>query len=87
MSRPLVDHQVVDCAGLLAGGVAAQSAADGYTLLFGGIGELTIAPHLGEVPDDPTKDFTPDLLAGGESMADCVFQIIEMPDRSGARQA
>jgi len=37
----------------------ARSSADGYTLLLGGIGPLTIAPHIEEVPYDPIKDFSP----------------------------
>src|SRR5690606_29440222 len=35
----------------------ARASADGYTLLLGGIGPLTIAPHIESVPYDPMGDF------------------------------
>lgn len=37
----------------------ARAAPDGYTLLLGGIGPLTIAPHIEPVPYDPIGDFKP----------------------------
>ncbi len=37
----------------------AKAAPDGYTLLLGGIGALTIHPHMMKVPYDPVKDFVP----------------------------
>jgi tripartite-type tricarboxylate transporter receptor subunit TctC len=37
----------------------ARSTPDGHTLLFGGIGALTIRPHLVKLPYDPVKDFIP----------------------------
>ena len=37
----------------------ARAEPDGYTLLFGGVGALAIAPHLTKTPYDPLKDFAP----------------------------
>ena len=36
-----------------------KSAPDGYTLLHGGMGSLTLAPFLSKVPYDALKDFAP----------------------------
>ena len=38
---------------------AARADPDGYTLLFGGVGALAIAPHLTKAQYDPLKDFVP----------------------------
>jgi len=37
----------------------AKAAADGYTLLNGGMGSLTVNPFTGKVPYDSLRDFTP----------------------------
>lgn len=37
----------------------AKSPADGYTLVHGGMGTLTLAPFLGTVPYDALRDFAP----------------------------
>ena len=37
----------------------AKSAPDGYTLLSGGVGSLTMNPGLGKVPYDTLRDFAP----------------------------
>jgi tripartite-type tricarboxylate transporter receptor subunit TctC len=37
----------------------AKSPADGYTLVHGGMGTLTLAPFLGKVPYDALRDFAP----------------------------
>jgi len=39
--------------------LAAQSAADGYTLLMGSSTQFSINPALRKVPYDPVKDYTP----------------------------
>jgi tripartite-type tricarboxylate transporter receptor subunit TctC len=36
-----------------------KSVPDGYTLLLGGIGALTISPHMEKMPYDAEKDFIP----------------------------
>jgi len=37
----------------------AKSPTDGYTLVHGGMGSLTLGPFLGKVPYDTLRDFTP----------------------------
>lgn len=52
--------------GIIGSDFVAKSAPDGYTLLAGNIGPLTITPYLrqGKVPYDPARDFVPvNLLA------------------------
>ncbi len=39
--------------------IVAKSPADGYTLVHGGMGTLTLAPFLGKVPYDALRDFAP----------------------------
>ena len=46
--------------GIIACETAARASPDGYTLLMGAIGVLTINPHLREkLPFDPIRDFQP----------------------------
>ncbi len=46
--------------GIIACEMAARAVPDGYTLLMGAIGVLTINPHLrGKLPFDPQHDFQP----------------------------
>jgi tripartite-type tricarboxylate transporter receptor subunit TctC len=45
--------------GVLGASVAAKAAPDGYTLLLGSSGALTISPSLSKLAYDPTKDFAP----------------------------
>lgn len=59
----LVDNRV-GANGRIGTEVVAKAPPDGYTLLVGGIGALTIAPHLEKVPYDADKDFTPITLLG-----------------------
>ena len=53
--------------GVVGADVAAKAAPDGYTVLLGAAGTLSVAPHLGEpLPFDPIKDFVPvSLVATG----------------------
>ncbi len=47
-------------AGLIAASEAARAPADGYTLMLGEIGQLSIAPSsYNKLPYDPVKDFAP----------------------------
>jgi tripartite-type tricarboxylate transporter receptor subunit TctC len=62
MSRSLGQQVVVEnrpgAGGLLAGGQVAKAPADGYTLLMGSIGMLSIAPNLrSDMPFNAEKDF------------------------------
>lgn len=41
----------------------AKSAPDGYTLVHGGMGSLTLGPFLGKVPYDTLRDFVPVTLS------------------------
>ena len=55
-------------AGTLGAEAVARAAPDGYTMLIGNTGILTILPHLQKVPYDPFRDFTPITnLIGGPS--------------------
>jgi tripartite-type tricarboxylate transporter receptor subunit TctC len=45
--------------GLIGSDVVAKAAPDGYTLLMGVIGPLTVLPHLVKMPYDPVKDLAP----------------------------
>jgi tripartite-type tricarboxylate transporter receptor subunit TctC len=53
--------------GVVGADIAAKAAPDGYTVLLGVAGTLSVAPHLGEpLPFDPIKDFMPvSLVATG----------------------
>src|SRR3954471_114251 len=45
--------------GLVGSDAVAKAAPDGYTLLLGAIGPLTIVPAMGKTPYDPLADFAP----------------------------
>jgi tripartite-type tricarboxylate transporter receptor subunit TctC len=45
--------------GVLAGEIASRATPDGYTLLCGAVGVMTVTPNLMKVPFDPVTDFTP----------------------------
>jgi tripartite-type tricarboxylate transporter receptor subunit TctC len=46
--------------GLMGGGIAARSKADGYTLLWGGTSTMAVAPSLySNLPYDPLTSFSP----------------------------
>jgi tripartite-type tricarboxylate transporter receptor subunit TctC len=63
MSRDLGQQLVIDnragANGRIGTDAIAKSAPDGYSLLVGGIGALTIHPHMLKVPYDPVSDFIP----------------------------
>jgi tripartite-type tricarboxylate transporter receptor subunit TctC len=63
MGRELGQSIVIDnragANGRIGTDAVAKAAPDGYTLLLGGIGALTIHPHLMKLPYDPVKDFVP----------------------------
>ena len=63
MGRELGQSLVIDnragANGRIGTDAVAKSPPDGYTLLLGGIGALTIHPHMIKVPYDPVNDFIP----------------------------
>lgn len=64
MSQSMGQQVVVEnrpgAGGLIAGGQVAKAPADGYTLLMGSIGMLSIAPNLRkDMPFNAEKDFAP----------------------------
>lgn len=63
MSRELGEPFVIDnragANGRIGTDAVAKAAPDGYTLLLGGIGALTIHPNMMKLPYDPVNDFAP----------------------------
>ena len=63
MGRELGQSIIIDnragANGRIGTDAVAKAAPDGYTLLLGGIGALTIHPHMLKVPYDPVNDFVP----------------------------
>lgn len=65
----LVDNRT-GASGIIGIDFVAKAAPDGYTLLLGAGGPLTIVPVLqAKVPFDPVRDFTPITLVAGGSFA------------------
>ena len=64
LGQSLVVENRAGAGGSLGAGVVAQSAPDGYTLLIGSNGPLTVNPFMqAKLSYDPLKDFTPIGLA------------------------
>jgi len=60
MGQPVVLDNRPGAGGNLGPELAAKSAPDGYTLLLGAVGTLTISPHLyAKLNYDPVRDFEP----------------------------
>ncbi|MES2977819.1 MAG: tripartite tricarboxylate transporter substrate binding protein [Pseudomonadota bacterium] len=60
MGQPFVVENRPGAGGTMAGGQVAKAPADGYTLMMGETGPVSIAPHVYKnVPYNPLTDFTP----------------------------
>lgn len=69
LGQPVVVDNRPGAGGALATQLAARAAPDGYTLVVGNTGTLTVLPHLqAKIPYDALRDFTPITnLIGGPS--------------------
>src|SRR5215471_17536305 len=67
LGQPVVVENKAGANGVVGADVAAKAAPDGYTLLLGAAGTMSVAPHLGEpLPFDAMRDFDPvSLVATG----------------------
>ena len=59
LGQPLVVDNRPGAGGVIGSEVAAKSTADGYTILVGSIGPISVHPHVRKVGYDPLKDFAP----------------------------
>ncbi|MDF8364739.1 Bug family tripartite tricarboxylate transporter substrate binding protein [Achromobacter anxifer] len=60
MGTSIIVENKPGAGGVIGASTVSRLPADGYTLLVGSSGPLSIAPHISRaVPYDPTKDFTP----------------------------
>lgn len=59
LGQPFVVENRGGGGGTVGAGIAAAAKPDGYTLLFGTAGSISVNPNLREVKYDPNKDFTP----------------------------
>ncbi len=60
LGQPVVVDNRAGGGGLIGNDAVAKAAPDGYTLLLGAAGPLTVAPHLySKVPYDPLRDLLP----------------------------
>jgi tripartite-type tricarboxylate transporter receptor subunit TctC len=59
LGQPLVVDNRPGAGGVVGSEVAAKSPADGYTLLAGSSGPISISPNVEKVAYDPLKDFVP----------------------------
>src|SRR5689334_1769684 len=59
LGQPLVVDNRPGAGGVVGSEVAAKSPADGYTLLAGSSGPISISPNVQKVAYEPFRDFTP----------------------------
>ena len=66
LGQPVVVENRVGAGGIVGTEYAANVAPDGYTILFNGIGAMSIFPSLhSKLPYDPMRDFVPIILLSG----------------------
>jgi len=64
MGQTVVVENKPGAGGNIATDYVAKSAPDGYTILLGSIGSLTVAPHIvAKLPYDPRRDLAPITMA------------------------
>jgi tripartite-type tricarboxylate transporter receptor subunit TctC len=65
MGQPVVIENRAGASAIIGSDYVAKSPPDGYTLLLGNVGSMTIHPFLyANLPYDPVKDFAPVSLVG-----------------------
>ncbi|MGZ5125883.1 MAG: Bug family tripartite tricarboxylate transporter substrate binding protein [Burkholderiales bacterium] len=70
LGQPVVIDNRAGANGTIGNEAVAKSAPDGYTLLLGAAGPLTIAPHLyAKLPFDTLRDYAPVALAASSAFA------------------
>lgn len=63
LGQPVVVDNKAGAGGVVGADLAAKAAPDGYTLFLGGVGSLSVNPHvMAKLPYDPFKDFSPIVL-------------------------
>lgn len=66
LGQPVIVENRVGAGGLVGTEYAARVAPDGYTIIFNGIGAMSIFPGLyAKLPYDPLRDFLPIALVSG----------------------
>jgi tripartite-type tricarboxylate transporter receptor subunit TctC len=63
LKQPVIVDNRPGAGGVIGAEIAARSPADGYTIVLGSPGPLTINPNLQRVPYDTLRDFAPITLA------------------------
>lgn len=64
LGQTVVTDNKAGAGGMIGTDIVAKSAPDGYTLLAGSSGPISISPLLQKTPYDVQKDFTPIAMAG-----------------------